>query len=201
MKSKNLQHHLEIAGFVGLSVSLAIIGFYLSGRYLLPVITGDSGIVQEAPAAVPGQSILGHRAPDFSLPDLSGNRTTLAESYGVPVIVTFWAAGNQDSADQVKILDDYRVNEAEQAQLVDIVAIDSLEDPSIVMSFMRRGGYNIDVLTDQFGAAGSQYGVKSLPTTYFISKTGVVEDVSAKLLSESDLTEKVDNLLKQNAVQ
>jgi peroxiredoxin len=167
----------------------------------LPQIIGDTGVVEEAPIAAPGESLLEKRAPNFVLSDIDGDRTTLAQFYGVPSVVTFWATWNRDSADQVRILDDYGVNDAEQARLVNRIAINSQEDPSIVRSFIRRGSYDLHALADPFGEASSKYNIKSLPTTYFISRSGVVKDIHVGLLNERGFVEKVDNLLKQNALQ
>lgn len=182
-------------------MAIAATGFYIAGKYILPQIVGSTDLAAEIPQAVPGQSLLGRRAPNFALSDLAGDRTALSQYYGAPAIVTFWATWSADAADQVKILDDYARNDSEQARLVNVVAIDSQEDPSIVASFMERGGYGTKALLDPFGEASSRYDVKGLPTTYFISRDGAVKEIYAGILSERVLVEKVDNLLKQSTVQ
>ena len=77
-----------------------------------------------------------------------------------------------------------------------MITIDSLEDTSIVKSFIRRGEYKISAGLDITGVVSNDYNVRSLPTAYFIDREGVVEEIYTGVLSESMIVDKVDNLLK-----
>lgn len=190
---------LSILGFG--SIILAAIGFYLAGKYILPDIFGDVNLENEAPKAVLGESVLNKKAPAFSLPDINGDRKILAQFFGVPTVIVFWATWSPESANQLKILDDYKRNVGEQANLVHLISINSQEDPSIASSFIKRGGYGTVALVDTFGDISNSYNVKSLPTAYFITRDGVVEDIYAGVISERLFVEKVDNLIRIGSVQ
>ena len=182
-------------------VIMAIIAIYLTGRSIVPDLIGSTQLGQSAPAAIPGQSLIGKRAPAFALPDIAGNSRSSSQLYGKPTVLVFWTTWNKPSADQIKILDDYDLNQKAQSQLVNSVTIDSQEDASVAISFLKRGGYTATALLDASGAVTAAYNVKSLPATYFISGDGTVRDVSAGLLSVDGIVEKVDNLLRNNVVQ
>ena len=61
---------------------------------------------------------------------------------------------------------------------------------------MKRGAYNVSIGLDLSGDVSNQYNIKSLPTTYFIGKDGVVKEIYTGVLSESMIVDKVENLLK-----
>jgi peroxiredoxin len=190
---------LSILGFG--SIIVAALGFYLAGKYILPDIFGEVNLENEAEKAVLGESVLGKKAPAFSLPDINGDRKILAQFFGVPTVVVFWSTWSPESTNQLKILDDYKRNVSEQAILVHLVSINSQEDPSIASSFIKRGGYGTVALVDVFGDVSNLYNVKSLPTSHFITRDGVVEDIYTGVISERLFVEKVDNLIRIGSVQ
>ena len=102
---------------------------------------------------------VGGVAPYFELSDLGGSRVRLSDLVSVPLIITFWATWQEEGADQIKILDDYTIQHPQG--LFKIISINNQEDKSAVMSFIRRGGYNVPVLLDQTGATGKSYGIET----------------------------------------
>lgn len=192
---------IKIISLTIILFSVVFLGLYLVGKYVLPDIFGTTNIVTEAPLAVSGESILNKRAPSFSLPDTSGSYKTLTQYFGVPTVIIFWATWDKKSADELNIIDKYYINESNQAKLIKVLSINSQEDVSIASSFVRRGGYKTETVFDTFGDVSTSYNVKSLPTIYFISDKGVVEDVYVGVLSERMFGEKVDRLLSKKGVQ
>jgi hypothetical protein len=93
-------------------------------------------------------------------------------------------------------MDDYISSKSIQGSLVKIIAVDSLEDESVVSSLMKRGDYNVPTTLDTTGDVSNSYNIKSLPTTYFIDKDGIVREIYTGILSESVIVDKVENLLK-----
>ena len=91
-------------------------------------------------------------------------------------------------------MDDYLSENGEN--LFKIITINNQEDRSTVFNFIERGGYKIRVLLDQSGQAGESYKIKTLPTTYFLDKAGVIKDVFVGVLSERMLVDKVEKTLK-----
>jgi peroxiredoxin len=176
-------------------------GFYFIRKYILPEIFGTVDLGSEAKKALPGENLLGKRAPEFNLPNVLGSRTTLSQFFGIPTILVFWATWNKESADEIQIVDRYMINQKEQSSLVNIVSINSQEDRSIASSFIKRGGYSLVSALDTFEEVSNSYNIKTLPTIYFISRSGVVKEVHTGLLSENTFVEKVDSLLKQKGVE
>ncbi len=132
-------------------------------------------------------------APYWELPDLAGNRVRLADFSGKPLILTFWTTWHPRAVDQLAALDRYSRSES---ALVDAVAISSQEDAGFVRSFVRRGSYKVRVLSDQSGAVLEQYAAHAVPVTFFINRTGAIVETFIGVLSEDQLREKSEPLLR-----
>ena len=142
-------------------------------------------------------------APDFSLVDRSGQRITLADLFGTPVVLNFWATwclpcleelpifqrASKDVGEEVIFL---LVNNSEEAQ----VATAYLEEQGITLlsglepTRRQRAELNLDTTTDVL----RRYRVFGMPTTFFINEAGVVQSVKPGPLSASDLSQRLAEL-------
>ena len=136
----------------------------------------------------------GAKAPYFELSDINQNQVKLSSYNNQPLVILFWSTWNSEAADQLKIFDDYLSNA--KNDLVKILAIDSQEERSVSSTFVRRGGYQILVAVDSDGAVTEKYGIKSLPTIFFIDREGVIREVSTGVLSEKMIGDKMEQLIK-----
>ena len=156
------------------------------------------GIVQEVSVKTYGienvSADLNREAPFFELADLNGNAVKLSDFSGGPVVVTFWATWNAQSADQIKIFDDYLIKN--KNPLFKIITINNQEDKSIVSSFIKRGGYKLAVLLDEKGATGELYKARNLPVSYFLDKNGVIKDIFVGVLNERALVDKSEKIIR-----
>lgn len=143
------------------------------------------------PAKISG---LGKPAPYFELENLEGSKVNLSSFYGTPLVLTFWASWNSLSADQIKIFDDFLSSDS--GNLFKILTISSQEEKNTIGSFMKRGGYKVQVLLDANGEVGEKYQAHNLPATYFIDTESVVREVFLGVLSQKMLMDKAELLLK-----
>lgn len=187
---------LLIAGFL---VGLGLMALSLSAKYLIREVVQEIDIEK---AAGIDRAEINKPLPFFELKDLEGNLNRSSDLIGTPAVVIFWTTWNQTSADQIKILDDYKGHPCNKDDpcmdddLFQIVAVNSQEDKSVVVNFMRRGGYQVTALLDDSGAVGELYGARNLPATYFIDKDGMIRDVYIGILSEKALLEKAEAILR-----
>ena len=165
---------------------------YLSGKTFLP--EGDK--IQEERGGEQNTPDAGAQAPYFDLPSIAGDHVKLSQFTDTPVLLVFWTTWNTQAADQIKILDDYLASGQVGSDVVHILAIDSQEEKSITASFLRRGGYKVPVLLDVRGATGGAYGVKSVPTSYFIGRDGTIRDTYAGVLSISMLEKRLEQIIQ-----
>mgnify|MGYP001578622022 CR=1 FL=1 len=191
-----MKNNIKILAYILSAVILIFFLFFLIGKSVLPDFLGNSVPINETSLSLDNEKLLDKKAPDFDLPDNTGNRVKLAYFSNTPSMLVFWSTWNTESADQIKILDDYLSNERIDSSIFNIVAINSLEDSSIVKSFIKRGGYNVSVAMDSTGYISNYYNVKSLPTTFFIDKEGIIKEIYTGVLSEDMIVDKVENLLR-----
>lgn len=191
-----MSKNIKISLVVFLLITFMFVLIYIAGKSILPDLLGNSNVNNDTLTAQANEKLLYKRAPSFDMQNISGNRVKLSDYSNVPVVLVFWATWNQESADQIKIFDDYLNNHKTQSSLIQIEAVNSLEDLSIAKSFIKRGRYIVPVLLDITGDVSEKYNIKSLPTTYFIGKDGIVREIYSGILSEEMIISKVENLLK-----
>ncbi len=169
---------------------------FIAGKNILPDLLGTTATDNINSASTQNEKLMDKKAPYLDLFDIAGKRISLSDFTNTPVVIVFWSTWNKESADQIKILDDYLLSNNVQNSLVKVIAVDSMEEASVVKSFIRRGGYNVPVALDTTGDVSNLYNIKSLPTAYFIDKDGIVKEIYTGVLSESMVVDKVENLLK-----
>lgn len=144
-----------------------------------------------------GRAVVGEGAPYFLLPSSSGNKIDLASLSGSGVVLTFWSTWNHESADQIKIFDDYLASRAAYLKdvHVQIIPVNSQENRNTVENFIRRGGYNVETLMDESGEVSNNYGVQTLPVTFFIDEGGIVTEIFVGTMSQKTLGDKIEGIL------
>ena len=147
------------------------------------------------PATTPSSDpIVGHPAPDFSLAVLepaSGKSTlSLSDFKGKAIVLNFWASWCVPCKEELPLLE--RTWKQMQAQGKDVVflGIDYQEASSAAASFLRQNGVTYPTALDANGLVASQYGITSLPDTFFINRDGTVvskalREITAQTLSSN----------------
>lgn len=177
---------------IGVVVVVGIGLLNVAGRVFITEVIQEVEIVQP-PEEISGIEI-DNLAPHWELPDLAGNTIALSDFLGKPLVITFWTTWNAMAADQITILDEYVSRNDET--IFQIVVINNQEDKNIVSSFIRRGEYQVQVLLDENGKVGERYLVRTLPVTYFLDKDGIVKDIFVGIMSEAQLVEKAQAIIR-----
>src|SRR5271169_1657743 len=148
--------HKVISGLIALCVAGSLVGIALASS-----ASGASGASGQPaqPADV--------AAPAFSLPVLghSGQRVSLGQYSGRPLIVNFFASWCEPCKTETPLL--AKFYRAEKGKVA-LVGLDENDVLGHAMSFTRADGVSYPVGWDpQFGIA-SAYGVNALPQTFFL---------------------------------
>jgi tetratricopeptide (TPR) repeat protein len=107
---------------------------------------GPAMVPEQLPSRVSTWLMEPLKAPEFTLPDLSGNKRTLQDFRDQYVLLHFWATTAPTSGKQLKLL--HRSRSALAGSRVEVVAInvDSADDASRARSFAAREGLSFPVL-------------------------------------------------------
>jgi peroxiredoxin len=144
-------------------------------------------------------SLPSQKAPDFTLPAMTGGNITLAELEGTPVVLNFWATWCGYCTRELPYFEDV----AQQSEgEIKVVAIDVGESASTVQNFF--GSYeptmiialdrNREAFVDYCQNYGNSRG--SIPFTLFVDSEGVVQYVRiGAFSSEAQLWDTLNDVL------
>jgi peroxiredoxin len=134
-------------------------------------------------------------APDFELPDLSGEAVSLAATAGSVRLIDFWATWCPPCRDEIPMLNE--LHQTYGGEGLTILAI-SDEKAEVVREFAEEVGMNYTNLIDP-GDVSASYRVLGLPTAFLIDRDGRIVDSYMGPKSRKHLEEKIRELLAQPA--
>jgi cytochrome c biogenesis protein CcmG/thiol:disulfide interchange protein DsbE len=170
--------------------------------YLLLLIAGASWIVLSAEAGAPVTNELsapqtGFPAPDFTLNTPSGETITLSNLQGQTVLVNFWATWCPPCRAEMPAIQ--KVYEEYRDQGFTVLAVNSAfqDDPLAIVPFAVEYGLTFPILLDETADVSRAYQVRSLPSSYFINRYGVITQVViGGPMSETLLRTRIEEALK-----
>lgn len=132
--------------------------------------------------ALPPAPAIGHPAPDFTVSDINGTRFQLSALRGQPVVLNFWATWCPPCKAE---LPELQAGSERLAGQVAIVGLNQGEAGAQVKAFAAENGLTFPIPLDAGMDVSRTYGVRSLPTTFFIDRTGVIRYVQIGALTEA----------------
>jgi thiol-disulfide isomerase/thioredoxin len=141
--------------------------FCLSLVLFLFVIPGCAKEEKDLPA------VEGNAAPNFTLKDLSGRDTKLADLKGKVVVLNFWATWCPPCREEIPSM--MRLNQAMGGKPFQMLAASENEGgKEEVEAFFKQSGTMLPALLDSNQAVGKRYGLTGVPETFVIDKKGVI---------------------------
>jgi peroxiredoxin len=118
----------------------------------------------------------GQRAPEFSLPALSGSTVALSSLRGKVVLIDFWAQWCEPCKKELPQLDRLAKQYAGKGVVVVAVNIDKQKENAERM--VKQLGVSLPVLLDPAGSVASTYDLPKMPTSFVVDKKGIVRFVN-----------------------
>jgi peroxiredoxin len=139
----------------------------------------------------------GFAAPDFTLKTPNGEEYTLSELKGSAVLVNLWATWCPPCRAEMPAIEKMYQEYKEQGLVVLAVDMTYQDDPTAVAPFIKEYGLTFPALLDETGAVGVAYQLRSLPSSYFINRAGVIQEVViGGPMSEALLRTRIEQILK-----
>ena len=144
-------------------------------------LAGVSAVTSTAVEAADIQPAVGHRAPDFTLPDAEGKPVQLSRVLKEKaVLLNFWATWCPPRREEMPSMERvYRDYKAKGLEIL-AVSLDTGSDAVVaakVKAFMAELTLTFPALLDPTMVVVSAYRLRGLPTTYLIDRKGVIRAV------------------------
>lgn len=114
-------------------------------------------------------------AIDFTLQTPAGSELSLSSYRGQFVFLNFWATWCPPCREEMPSMEVLHGLMADQP--VSIVAVSIQEPESTVQRFLDEHPYTFDIALDRTGRTAAAYGVRGIPTSFFIAPDGTVVGV------------------------
>jgi cytochrome c biogenesis protein CcmG/thiol:disulfide interchange protein DsbE len=119
----------------------------------------------------------GFAAPEFKLETSAGQSIALTDYRGKAVLVNLWATWCPPCRAEMPAIE--KVYQEYQTQGLIVLGVNSTiqDDPAAIAPFVKQYNITFPILLDVNGEASDLYELRSLPTSFFIGRDGVIKEV------------------------
>jgi len=139
----------------------------------------------------------GFLAPEFKLKTSDGQSIALTDYRGKAVLVNVWATWCPPCRAEMPTIE--KVYQEYQNQGLVVLGVDSTiqDDPTAIAPFVKQYNITFPILLDINGEASDLYELRSLPTSFFIGRDGVIKEVVVGgPMSEALLRTNIEEIMK-----
>ncbi len=174
--------------FWGLLIGLVLVlgGVWILAWRQTPQAGTDASALEPAPVA-------GHPAPDFTLKTLSGETVRLSDFKGRPVLVNFWASWCGPCRAEFPDFQRAYVDNADRLVIIGVNHT-TADQPDVAADFVREMGVTFPIVLDETGETVKTYRVLGLPTTVFIDRNGIINEVFTGPINQAYIESKIPEL-------
>jgi peroxiredoxin len=139
----------------------------------------------------------GERAPDFTLPSLSGQEVSMAKLRGKVIILNVWATWCEPCRAEMPSMETLYEDFKSNKNFVLLAVSQDERGREAVAPFIKKNGYHFTVLLDPKNLVSSAYGASGVPETFVIGRDGriVAHHLGAFDWSRSDVRDALKELL------
>ena len=137
-------------------------------------------------------------APDFTVYDQDENPVKLSDFAGTPVVLNFWASWCGPCRMEMPEFEDAYQEYGDQVAFMMVNLTDGAnETVETASALIQEHGYTFPVYFDITQAATILYGIRSIPTTFFIDGEGIVVGYATGSLDRETLQAGMDRILPE----
>lgn len=139
----------------------------------------------------------GFLAPDITLNTPGGETYALSDLRGQAVLVNLWATWCPPCRAEMPTIQKVYEEFKDQGFVVLGVNLTYQDDSTAVVPFVQEYGLSFPILIDETGKVAQKYELRSLPSSFFIDRSGIIREVViGGPMSEVLLRTRIESLLK-----
>jgi cytochrome c biogenesis protein CcmG/thiol:disulfide interchange protein DsbE len=170
---------------------LMLLGLGLVWMY---VSADRSGASTAGKIPAPQQGFL---APGFELKTTDGETLNLYDLRGQAVLVNLWATWCPPCRAEMQSIEKVYQEYQDRGFAVLAVNMTYQDDFQSIMPFVNKQRLTFPILLDETGMMASAYQLRSLPSSYFIRRDGIINEVViGGPMSEALLRTRIEDILK-----
>jgi cytochrome c biogenesis protein CcmG, thiol:disulfide interchange protein DsbE len=139
----------------------------------------------------------GFLAPEFKLDTFDGGAVALSDYRGTAVLLNLWATWCPPCRAEMPALE--KVYEEYKDQGLIVLGLDATDQDNLdaIAPFEKQYNLTFPILLDTNGEASALYELRSLPTSFFIGRDGVIREVViGGPMSEALLRTNIEEIIK-----
>jgi len=144
------------------------------------------------PSVVPSP-LIGRTAPDFTLNQLDGTPFTLSTLRGQIVVVNFWASWCTECHTEQSTLN--QTWQRFQDSGVVVVGVNFQDTTDDASDYVRAASVSYPVVEDSASRTALAYGLRGVPETFVIDRTGRIVDRIIGPVDATTLTNQITSML------
>ncbi len=139
------------------------------------------------------------KASDFSVYNNNGDKVSLSEYKGKPVVVNFWATWCGPCKMELPAFDKLCTEYKEQVEFMMVNLTDGYQETlESAKQFISESGYMFPVFFDTENNASAEYNLYSIPRTIFVDKDGNLVNSHVGAMSEATLRKYIQSLIGES---
>ena len=152
-----------------------------------------AGLAAESGGTLEPAPVAGHPAPDFELKTLEGDTLRLSDFKGQPVLVNFWATWCGPCRAEFPDFQEAHVDNADNLVIIGVNST-SADQIDLVDDFVAEMGATFPIVLDETGETVKLYRVLGLPTSVFIDRNGIINELFTGPINKAYIESKLSEL-------
>jgi len=138
---------------------------------------------------------VGLYAPDFSLLDVAtGQRVTLSQFDGQPVLLLFWATWCPHCNSEIESIK--TITQIYKDTRLVVLTINAAEDPATVTDYRSIHQLTFPILLDSDSKVQSAYSVSAIPMHFFINSSGRIASIGYGEMTLDEMKAQADAIMR-----
>lgn len=157
------------------------------------VSTDRTGVSTAGQIPAPREGFL---APGFSLQTTEGETISLSDYRGQAVLLNLWATWCPPCRAEMPAIQKMYEKYKDQGFIVLAINMTYQDTPTAVEPFVQEYGLTFPILLEPNGDTAAQYELRSLPSSFFIDRNGIIQEVIiGGPMAEALLNTRIESLL------